>query len=234
MADFGPQSAYLGEAGRAYHEGKRSLPPGALPWVARARAELFQPHLDETAAVFEWGCGFGWNLGGLRCSRRVGFDIAPELESSVRSAGVEFVHDPAELTPASFDVVLCHHALEHVPDPWRVLRELRRLAKSDGRLLLAVPFEQERRYRRFNPAEPNHHLFSWNVQTLGNLATAAGWRCENIGLRRYGYDRRAAQIAVRFRVGERGFRAIRTVLQRVIPLYEIALIGRPHLDPQLT
>jgi SAM-dependent methyltransferase len=230
MSAFGPQSAYSGEAGRAYHEGKRSVPSESLPWVIRARAELFQPFVAESATVFEWGCGFGWNLAGLQCGRRVGHDISADLESAVNSAGIEFVRDTSTLATASFDRVLCHHALEHAPNPWPVLGELHRLVKLEGRLLLAVPFERESRYRRFDPDEPNHHLFSWNVQTLGNLLAAAGWHCDQLGLRRYGYDRRAAQLAVRLRIGERGFRTVRRTLQCVVPLYEIAAVCRPRAD----
>jgi len=41
---------------------------------------------------------------------------------------------------ASFDAVLCAEVLEHVPDPVAVLRELSRLLKRDGMLILTAPF----------------------------------------------------------------------------------------------
>ncbi len=220
-------TAYVGEAGRAYHEGKRALPEVAVPWVVRARADLFQPFLQPDHSVLEWGCGFGWNLAGLRCARRTGYDVAVQLESVVRAAGIEFVADPTHLPKDAFDVVICHHALEHVPDPLAVLETLRRVLKAGGTLLLAVPFEKERRYRRFDPQEPNHHLFSWNVQTLGNLLGVAGWDLRSLGLRAYGYDRRAALLAVRFRLGERGFRGLRAALRILFPLREVAAVAVP-------
>jgi SAM-dependent methyltransferase len=217
------RAAYRGDAGRAYHEGKRALPPVAVPWVTRARAELFQPHVGAGDAVFEFGCGYGWNLGALRCARRVGHDVAESVREDVIATGAEFVADPATLADTGFEVALCHHALEHVPDPLAVLAGLRRLLKPGGRLLLAVPYESERRYRHFNPAEPNHHLFAWNVQTLGNLVTVAGFRLREAGLRRYGYDRFAARLAVRLRAGESGFRLLRAVGQALRPLREVVV-----------
>jgi SAM-dependent methyltransferase len=39
----------------------------------------------------------------------------------------------------SFDIVLCSHVLEHVPDDRRALAELRRVIALDGTVLLAVP-----------------------------------------------------------------------------------------------
>ncbi|MBN9690118.1 MAG: class I SAM-dependent methyltransferase [Verrucomicrobia bacterium] len=221
------ESAYVGQAGQAYHDGKRAVPVRAIPWITRARAELFQSQVSATDVVLEWGCGFGWNLAELRCARKLGHDVAVQLAPSVQAFGAEFVADPRALAVQSCDAIVCHHALEHVPDPRDVLVAIRRLLKPQGRLLLAVPFEQERRYRRFDPSEPNHHLYSWNVQTLGNLLTVAGFQIRRLGLRRYGYDRRAALLALRLGLGEAGFRGIRGLLQFVRPLQEIAASGVP-------
>ena len=41
---------------------------------------------------------------------------------------------------ASFDAVMCTEVLEHVPDPIRALRELARLLKPGGTLIVTAPF----------------------------------------------------------------------------------------------
>lgn len=41
---------------------------------------------------------------------------------------------------ASFDLVLCTEVLEHVPDPVLALRELTRLVKSAGHIIVTAPF----------------------------------------------------------------------------------------------
>jgi SAM-dependent methyltransferase len=157
----------------------------------------------------------------------VGFDVATHLRPEVEAAGIEFAESLRPLIDGSFDVVLCHHALEHVPEPLALLEEARRLLRPAGWLLLAVPHETQRRYRRFRSDEPNHHLFSWNPQSLGNLLRVAGFEFADIGLRRYGYDRRAAWLAHRLHAGERGYRWSRACLQRVLPLYEVTAAAHP-------
>jgi len=221
-----PAQHYTGERGRAYHEGKRAIPAAALPWVARLRAEKISPHVRPADAVFEYGVGSGWNLASLACARKIGFDLSDFLAPDLAALGIEFCRDPREMPDASADVVLCHHTLEHVPDPLRVLGELQRLAKPGGKILLFVPFEKERRYRRFDPAEPNHHLFSWNVQTLGNLVAESGLRVERAGLGCFGYDRFAGRQSVRFHLGEAGFRAIRRFAHLIFPAREVRVIAR--------
>jgi SAM-dependent methyltransferase len=220
---------YRGDSGRAYHEGKRGLPEAALPWVYRLRARKFQPWVKPESTVVELGVGAGWNLAGLKCARRVGCDAAdnPGLQERLRTLGIAFAPDLSGVTEASADVAICHHTLEHLLEPAAALRGLQRILRPDGRLVLHVPWERERRYARFDPSEPNHHLHGWNAQTLGNFATVLGWRIEHLTVRRYGYDRFAANLAHRLRVGEPGFRLLRTTLITLSPLREVELIAAP-------
>ena len=213
---------YVGEASQDYHQKKRAIPEPALPWVARLRAEKLQPFIAATDTVFEFGAGYGWNLVELRCLRKVAFDIA---ELAARDPAIEWVQNLESVPDDSVDAVICHHALEHVMRPVETLEGLRRILKSKGKLLLFVPFEKERRYRYFDSAEPNHHLYSWNAQTLGNLVKECGLQIESAGIGRFGYDRFAAKLAVRLRIGETGFRLIRAVAHLLRPLAEVRVLA---------
>lgn len=220
-------SLYRGESGRAYHEGKRGLSPRALAWVMEARAEKFQPWVDATATVFELGVGAGWNLARLRCARRLGADAAEFLAAPLRDLGIEFVAESRLVPEATIDVAICHHALEHFAEPTTALRELRRVLKPTGRLVLHVPWEVERRYAVYRPDDPNHHLYHWNAQNLGNLVTVLGWRIETVKVQRYGYDRAAANLAQRCHLGRAGFRVLRATLIALRPCREVELVARP-------
>jgi SAM-dependent methyltransferase len=142
--------------------------------------------------------------------------------------GIEFVPDTSTLSHHSVDVMVCHHVLEHVPSPLDVLSEIHRLLKKDGKLLLFVPYEKENRYRKYDPKEPNHHLWAWNVQTLGNLVNDCGFEIATSGIRRFGYDRFAANLADRLRLGELGFRLIRGLVHTLKPAQEIFILATPR------
>jgi len=216
---------YRGDAGRRYQEFKRGLPEQAIPWVAALRARKFAPLIGAGDVVLEYGVGSGWNLAALACRRKIGFDIADFLETSLRALGIEFVAETKVLPDAVADVVICHHTLEHVLHPLDVLEEIRRLLKPAGRLLLHVPFEREGRYEKFNPGEPNHHLYSWNLQTLGNLVTEVGFQVSQAGIGEFGYSRFAAAWAAKLHLGETGFRAVRRILHGIRPAFEVRLIA---------
>jgi SAM-dependent methyltransferase len=88
------------------------------------------------------------------------FAPEPALEHRLRSSG-NVRYTAADLHPAhsgiervdimaipfadaSFDLVLCNHVLEHVPDDRAAMRELHRVLRPGGRALLQHPIEEHR------------------------------------------------------------------------------------------
>jgi SAM-dependent methyltransferase len=225
MAFDQAQRHYRGDAGRRYHLEKRGIPDAARPWVARLRGRKFAPYVRASDVVLEYGVGSGWNLAELACRRKIGFDVADFLEPSLRELGIEFIGDIVALPEAVADVVLCHHTLEHLLQPADALREMRRVLKPEGRLLLYVPFERQRSGEKFHRDEPNHHLYSWNAQTLGSLVEETGFRVAESGLGEFGYSRFAAEWAVKIGLGEGGFRCLRGILHLLRPLSEVRIVA---------
>ena len=219
----GAERHYTGESGKRYHVEKRAIPPGAVNWVARLRAEKIEPFVRPTDIVFEYGAGFGWNLLFLRCARRIAFDISEHAGSADKA--IEWIRTLKEVPGESVNVVICHHALEHLIEPAEALQVMRDLLRPGGRLLLFVPFERESRYRHFDLEELNHHLFSWNAQTLGNLVSECGFRVDSSGIGEFGFDRFAANLATKLRAGESGFQMIRRIAHLLRPASEVRLVA---------
>lgn len=94
----------------------------------------------------------------------VGFDVPgnalADLHGSIDAIPVE---------DASFDLVLCLQVLEHVPDPPAAIRELRRVVRPGGRVLLST--------HGIYPFHPNpDDLWRWTHQGLERLfLTNAEW-----------------------------------------------------------
>jgi SAM-dependent methyltransferase len=216
---------YQGVEGQRYHSHKRAIPAQAEPWVARLRAAKLAPHIRLSDTVLEYGVGLGWNLAAVDCGRKLGFDVGEFLEPEVRARGIEFVADTARLADGSVDLVLCHHTLEHAWHPAEVLASIHRLLQAGGRLLVFVPYEKEKRFRHFDPGELNHHLYSWNVQTLANLVLDAGFNVQRAGLGPFGQERFAAILAARWHLGERGFRLLHWLANSLKRELEVRIVA---------
>lgn len=109
---------------------------------------------DRPLHVLDAGCGDGINLQWLRdelaqrglASSLVGMDYNALRLSRVaqRYAHISPILGDLGAIPVqsdAFDLVLCNHALEHVRDDVRVLKELARIMRPGGMLILGVPNE---------------------------------------------------------------------------------------------
>ena len=78
-------------------------------------------------------------------------DLAPSLDQA--ATGIDARLDVCELPfqAASFDVVLCNHVLEHVPDDKEAVREIYRVLRSGGWAILQVPVAPSLRQTYENP-----------------------------------------------------------------------------------
>ena len=166
---------YRGSGGHQYHDQKRALRPEVLPWVLSLRAAKFQALVSPKDTVVEFGVGSGWNLGHLQCRRKIGIDRADFLSKKLTDLGIEFFSEAEQLSAGIADILICHQTLEHVISPAETLLQFSRILRPGGKLILHVPWERERPYTNFNRDEPNHHLFNWNAQNLGNLLEVLGF-----------------------------------------------------------
>lgn len=69
----------------------------------------------------------------------VGVEPSEKAKAIAKNKGVSFVEQTSELENNSFDVISMWHVLEHVPDLDAQIKELKRLLKPSGTLIIAVP-----------------------------------------------------------------------------------------------
>ena len=69
----------------------------------------------------------------------IGIEPSDKAKNIARSKGVSFVENLSELENHSFDIITMWHVLEHVPNLEEQIAELKRLIKSNGTIIIAVP-----------------------------------------------------------------------------------------------
>ena len=100
-------------------------------------------------------------------TRYIGIDIPTSIHGSTH-IDVNASASNIPFMDASFDCVLCTEVLEHTPEPLIVLREIFRVVKSDGYLLLTVPFSEQLH-------EEPHDYYRFTPYSLEYLLKQSGW-----------------------------------------------------------
>jgi 2-polyprenyl-3-methyl-5-hydroxy-6-metoxy-1,4-benzoquinol methylase len=69
----------------------------------------------------------------------IGVEPSDRAKAIAKRKGVSFVSATSELENHSFDVISMWHVLEHIPELDKQIKELKRLLKPTGTLIIAVP-----------------------------------------------------------------------------------------------
>lgn len=94
---------------------------------------------DLCGPIVDIGSGFRSNEPEVCNSYLYDFytvDIDPKMKADFILDAMALPDEWADL----FSTVVCTELLEHVPRPWQVIREIRKILKPRGRLILTVPF----------------------------------------------------------------------------------------------
>ena len=175
-----PERFYQNSEGRDYFS---RFPDSRVDILGRCFKSKMRNWIRPEDEIFEYGVGSGRNLLLLDVAGKAGYDVSETARAMARQTGV-VVYDTLESIPRGhYTVVVCHHVLEHVASPLDTLRLLHDLLKPNGRLILTVPLEGNRRALIPDDRDPDHHLYCWNPTTLRNLVGVAGFSAAEVSRR---------------------------------------------------
>ncbi len=137
--------------------------------------------------LLDMGCGLGlflklwdpqkWELSGIDISKKA-VEYAQDEGLNVREGSLE----KAGFSNDYFDVITMFYVLEHLLNPLKVLKEVRRILKKDGLLVVRIPqsISAERFLRFFgvrrNLCHPPMHLYDFSTEILREFLLKAGFK----------------------------------------------------------
>jgi phosphatidylethanolamine/phosphatidyl-N-methylethanolamine N-methyltransferase len=147
--------------------------------IAEAGRNRTVEHINQFAGrVLEVGVGTGISLPHYRRHLKItGIDLSPEMLNKARrrvardrlrnvEAILEMDASDMSFADSSFDVVVAMYVLTVVPDPTQVMRELERVCRPGGQVLVVNHFSQD------------HGVRGAVEKAMGRFGEALGWRPE--------------------------------------------------------
>ncbi len=129
----------------SHTDGKRSLFEKMYHFVKnialKNKLKLINSQSPQKGRLLDIGAGTGDFLLVAKSDgwQITGTEPSDKAKSIARKKGVSFVEKTSKLENNSFDVITMWHVLEHVPDLDTQIKELKRLIKPTGTIIIAVP-----------------------------------------------------------------------------------------------
>lgn len=129
----------------SHTDGKRSLFEKAYHFVKnialKNKLNLINSLQPAKGRILDIGAGTGdfLNVAKQNGWETIGVEPSDKAKAIALKKEVPFVEETASLESHSFDMITMWHVLEHVPDLDSQIKELKRLLKPNGSLIIAVP-----------------------------------------------------------------------------------------------
>jgi 2-polyprenyl-3-methyl-5-hydroxy-6-metoxy-1,4-benzoquinol methylase len=129
----------------SHTDSKRSLFEKAYHFVKnialKNKLNLINSLQSKPGKILDIGAGTGDFLSVAKNNgwQTIGVEPSEKAKTIAKGKGVAFVEKTSELESHTFDVISMWHVLEHVPNLDDQIKELKRLLKPSGTLIIAVP-----------------------------------------------------------------------------------------------
>jgi len=192
-------------------------PDGANEGTA---GRLMAAHVPAGSKCLDFGCGSGRSAGIWLREHGMGYvgvDVSASAVAMARALGLQAIQIDDGVLPfedRAFDVAVAFEVFEHLFEPQRGARELRRVLRPGGLLLTTVPNIAHVRRRIesvrgcWNPfgdelstEQPwrDPHIRFFNARSFRAMLEASGFVVERVG----GHEGRLMALAQRWSLGER-------------------------------
>ncbi len=135
------------------------------------------------------GCGSGAFMRIVESAGMKVFGVEPVKigENHLSENGLNIFHgflEEAKYPDDFFDLITLNHVLEHISNPMTTLRELKRILKPKGTLIIGVPQCESLAYRLFRAnwiqLDVPRHLYTFSSSTLKKYAEVNGFKIDKI------------------------------------------------------
>ncbi len=156
-----------------------------IPFKRKIKIDLL-PNFMENGKLLEIGCSYGGRLAELK---KIGWDVMgvemnkKSVEYAQKERGLSVQNKKIEelsFKKNSFDVIIMSMVLEHLYNPFKILKEITGWLKPGGQLLFSIPYFEGFEFSVFKEYSYGlhlpHHITFFNKRILREYLSKLGYR----------------------------------------------------------
>lgn len=154
----------------------------------KGNVSVIVPYIKK-GKILDVGCGSGQLLAWLKKHgwEVYGAEISPKAVKEANNRGLNVFNGElidAKFPENFFDTVVVNQVLEHTYDPMGLLKEINRILKQKGLLIVGVPniesYESKVFGEYWSPLDVPRHLYHFSMSSLESMLQKKGFAIERI------------------------------------------------------
>ena len=147
---------------------------------------LLELDLSPDSRILDVGCGSGWRLYALREAGFVNtLGVDPYIkEDLIYSNGLQVLKRTVGEIEGTWDVIMYHHSLEHIPDQQTTLRETAHRLRPGGTCLIRVPTVSSYAWEHYGvnwyQIDAPRHFYLHSLESMRYLAEQTGMAVRSV------------------------------------------------------
>jgi SAM-dependent methyltransferase len=149
-------------------------------------ASLRPLHPSRTTSILDVGCGTGlrlYILCELGFQNLLGVDPHIKASQTYRN-GLKIEKKSLRDIAGSWEIIMFHHAFEHIHNPLETLQQVRRLLAPNGHCILRIPTAESHAWEHYRTdwvqLDAPRHFFLHTRASINHLANASGLRLTGV------------------------------------------------------
>lgn len=141
----------------------------------KANLFKFEKYIKQTDTVLDFGCGGGFLLKNLYCSKKIGVELNPiARDFCINKNQIDCYENIDHIEDNTVDVIISNHCLEHTLSPYELIDKMYKKLKINGKIILVVPLDSYN--YKWLPNDINNHLYSFSPMNIGNLLQGCNFK----------------------------------------------------------
>lgn len=132
--------------------------------------------IEKSTKVLDIGCGAGHLLFDLKdwgCEHLLGVDAFIEKDILYEN-GLQIQKKEVDEIQGEWDVIMMHHAFEHMSEPEKVLQQIKKLLAPNGTILIRVPVSDSQAWLQYAEnwvqIDAPRHFYVFTQKAIATLA----------------------------------------------------------------
>ena len=146
-------------------------------------SRIFKKFMKQNSNILDFGCGTGELLEMINTKKKVGIEINPYSILMLKKKKIVHYENLNQLKNKKFDLIFALSVLDHLENPFEILKNFKKYLKKNGKLILIV--RQDSFNQNLLNSKYKENLYTWSILSFSNILLKLNYKIIKYGFLKF-------------------------------------------------